>query len=157
MKIIVPKQKAAGIGGIYQALRHVSMEMGIGPGLRLLSQMNQKGGFDCPGCAWPDPDEKRSTLGEYCENGAKAIAEEATLKRVNLPFFKKHSVKELSTWSDYQLGKAGRLTDPVILRPNSDHYEPISWDDAFQLLGEEMRGLASPDEAAFLYFWANQQ
>ena len=109
--------------------------MGVVKSLRVLPHMNQKEGFDCPGCAWPDP-EKPSKLGEYCENGVKAIAEEATNKRVDRDFFAQHSVEELSIWSDYQIGKSGRLTEPMILRPDKIHYEPISWQEAYQVIAK---------------------
>ena len=111
--------------------------------------MNQTYGFDCPGCAWPDPDEKRAFLAEYCENGAKAIAEEATKNKVSPLFFATHSVEEISTWSDYEIGKKGRITHPVYKPEGASHYQEISWEDAFQLIGDELNGLASPNEAIF--------
>ncbi|PCJ94499.1 MAG: hypothetical protein COA50_12115 [Flavobacteriaceae bacterium] len=143
-----PSTYAAGFTGIKVALQHVFKEMGIAKSLRTLSQMNQKDGFDCPGCAWPDPKEP-SKLGEYCENGAKALAEEATNKRLDAAFFAKYSVEELSNWSDYQIGKGGRLTEPMVLKPNSVHYEPISWENAYAILAEELKALNTPDEAIF--------
>ena len=144
-----PANYAAGFSAVKVSLDHLSKETGTLRGIQILSKMNQKDGFDCPGCAWPDPDDKRSVLGEYCENGAKALAEEATLKKVGPTFFKLHSVEELSTWSDFQLGKSGRLTEPMILRPDSMHYEPISWADAFQHIGKSLKELDHPDEAIF--------
>ena len=148
IKITEPSKTAAGIKGVTVALGHVMKE--IGPsGMLTLSRLNQMKGFDCPGCAWPDPDEKRSFLAEYCENGAKAIAEEATKKRADPAFFKKHSVYELSQWSDYDLGKAGRITHPMVLRNGSEHYEPISWNDAFTMIAEKLNALGHPDEAIF--------
>lgn len=144
-----PQDYAAGVSAVKVAMEHAIGEMGAKRAFQTLAQMNQKGGFDCPGCAWPDPDDKRSVLGEYCENGAKALAEEATLKRVGLDFFKKHSVIELSNWSDYQIGRSGRITHPMILREGSDHYEPIAWEEAFQLIAEQLRKLASPNEGVF--------
>jgi molybdopterin-dependent oxidoreductase alpha subunit len=148
IRITEPSKTAAGIKGVTVALGHIMKE--IGPsGMLTLSRLNQMKGFDCPGCAWPDPDEKRSFLAEYCENGAKAIAEEATKKRADPAFFKKHSVYELSQWSDYDLGKAGRITHPMVLRKGSEHYEPISWDEAFTLVAEKLNALAHPDEAIF--------
>jgi molybdopterin-dependent oxidoreductase alpha subunit len=123
-------------------------EMGAVRSLRTLSQVNQKEGFDCPGCAWPDPDGHRSMV-EFCENGAKAVAEEATVKRVTPEFFHEWSVAELSSRSDYWLGKQGRLTHPMILRDGATHYEPIEWDQAFQLIARQLNSLASPDEAIF--------
>jgi len=94
------KRKAAGIPAVMSSLQHLKKEMGVFNGLKMIRKMNQKGGFDCAGCAWPDPDGHRSSLGEYCENGAKALAEENTLKRVTPAFFAKHSVEEMSQWSD---------------------------------------------------------
>ena len=148
IKLEAPSKHSAGITGVKVALQHAFREMGVIKSLNTLSHLNQKDGFDCPGCAWPDP-EKPSKLGEFCENGAKAIAEEATNKRVDKGFFKKYSVEELSLWSDYQLGKSGRLTEPLILKSNSVYYEPISWDEAFNLIAEELHKLNSPDEAIF--------
>ncbi len=148
LKITEPSDYAAGVPGIKAALEHVSKESGLFRSLKTLSQMNQKDGFDCPGCAWPDP-EKPSKLGEYCENGAKAIAEETTFERVDRKFFKKFSVEEISKWTDYQIGKSGRITEPFILRPGSVHYEPVTWSDAFQVIAENLHSLNSPDEAIF--------
>lgn len=148
LKFVEPSPYAAGIPGIKAALDHIGKESGLFRSLKTLSQMNQKGGFDCPGCAWPDP-EKPSKLGEYCENGAKAIAEETTFERVDRDFFNKYSVEEISTWTDYQIGKSGRITEPFLLKPGSVHYEPISWVEAFTLIAKELRLLKSPDEAIF--------
>ena len=124
-------------------------EMGAVRAFQTLAKLNQKNGIDCPGCAWPDPDDKRSVLGEYCENGVKAIAEEATLKRVKPDFFAKYSVEELSNWSDFKIGKSGRLTQPMLLEAGKSHYTPIAWDAAFQLIAKELNQLESPDEAVF--------
>ncbi|WP_062055551.1 FdhF/YdeP family oxidoreductase [Aquimarina longa] len=143
-----PAEYAAGLPAVKVALQHAFKEMGVVKSMHILSKMNQKEGFDCPGCAWPDP-EKPSKLGEYCENGAKAIAEEATNKRVGSSFFDKYSVEELSNWSDYQIGKSGRLTEPMILKPGSVHYEPISWQKAYEVIAEELHKLNSPDEGIF--------
>ncbi len=148
LRVQQPANYAAGIPGISAALEHVRKEMGLFKGLRVLSRMNQKGGFDCPGCAWPDPDE-RSNLGEYCENGAKALSEEATNHRVDEAFFARHSVEELSQWSDMDIGKSGRITRPFILRPGASHYEPLIWEDGFKHIGEALRQLKTPDEAIF--------
>jgi molybdopterin-dependent oxidoreductase alpha subunit len=142
------KKAAAGLTAVAVALGHVREELGVLDGLKILQKLNQQDGFDCPGCAWPDP-ANRSHLGEYCENGVKAIAEEATERRVDREFFARHSVEELSLWSDYELGKSGRITEPFLLRAGSSHYEPISWDDAFARVAQGLRGLGSPDEAIF--------
>ncbi|MCL4109250.1 UNVERIFIED_CONTAM: hypothetical protein GTU68_063018 [Idotea baltica] len=128
---------------------HVRKHMKAGVAFRTMFKLNQKGGIDCPGCAWPDPDDDRSRLGEYCENGMKAIAEEATRRSIGASFFQKYSVQELSERSDYELGKFGRLTEPMALAPGGSHYEPISWEAAFSLIGKELCALESPDEAIF--------
>ena len=148
-KLLDRKDKAVGIPAVTSAMKHISEEIGLAKGMKLISKMNQKGGFDCSGCAWPDPDEHRSSLGEYCENGAKALAEEATTKRVNRAFFEKYSVQELSQWSDFKIGKSGRLEEPMILRKGSNHYEPISWKDAFEYIAQHLKNLNHSDEAVF--------
>ena len=142
-------ESAVGVPAIKSALSHINKEVGLGKGIGLLAKLNQQKGFDCPGCAWPDPDEKRAFLAEYCENGAKAVAEEATKNRVSPMFFATHSVSELSKLSDYEIGKKGRITEPVVLHEGKDHYEKISWEDAFSMIGNELNGLSSPDEAIF--------
>lgn len=144
----IPKS-AVGTKAIASALNHVFTETGVARGIGLLKNLNQTYGFDCPGCAWPDPDEKRAFLAEYCENGAKAIAEEATKNKVSPMFFSTHSVDELAELSDYEIGKSGRITHPMLLQPGASHYEEISWDEAFQLIGEELNSLNTPDEAIF--------
>jgi len=149
IKLTKPSSYAAGAEGIKVALEHAISQMGPVRAFQTLAKLNQKGGIDCPGCAWPDPDDKRSVLGEYCENGAKAIAEEATLKRVTPEFFKTHSVEVISHWSDYEIGKAGRLTHPMVLKADSKHYEKISWHDAFELIGQQLNNLSDPNEAIF--------
>lgn len=144
----IPKS-AAGVKAIQSSLEHISKEVGLSKGLGLLAKMNQKDGFDCPGCAWPDPDEKRAFLAEYCENGAKAIAEEATRNRVSPVFFATHKVSDLAKLSDYEIGKKGRITHPVFLEEGSDHYQEISWKNAFTLIGQELNELNDPNEAIF--------
>jgi molybdopterin-dependent oxidoreductase alpha subunit len=148
LKVSEPKTKAVGFPAITSSIKHIADEMGMAKGFKLLSKMNQQHGFDCPGCAWPDP-EKPSVLGEYCENGAKAIAEEATDKRITADFFSKNSVEHLSEQTDYYIGKLGRLTQPMYLAKNSSHYQPISWDDALAKIGNKLNSLNSPGEAAF--------
>src|ERR671939_194220 len=107
-------------------------EMGVRRSLKTLLAVNQKNGFDCPGCAWPEPDGTRHHA-EFCENGAKHIADEATLKRVTPEFFQEWSVAALSQQSDYWLGQQGRLTRPMLLKKGAAHYEPLGWDEAFAL------------------------
>ena len=144
----IPKS-SVGPTAIKSALTHIKNEVGLIKGIGLLSKVNQKDGFDCPGCAWPDPDEKRAFLAEYCENGAKAIAEEATKKSVSPMFFATHSIDQLAALSDYELGKKGRVTHPMVLKEGATHYEEISWNDAFDLIGNSLNALKSPDEAIF--------
>src|SRR5208283_4706183 len=117
-------------------------------GIRTLLRLNQPGGLDCMSCAWADPDHDR-TMAEFCENGVKALSWEADTDRVTPSFFRVHRVSELSEQSDYWLGRQGRLTEPVWLRPEGTHYEPIAWDAAFALIAREFGALASPDAAIF--------
>src|SRR5215831_20033637 len=139
---------AGGAPAVVHALRHVVGEAGLVRGARLLGRMNQFDGFDCPGCAWPDPDRDRS-FAEFCENGAKAIAEEGTTERVGPEFFAAHSVADLSRQSDHWLGKQGRLTHPMFLEAGAQHYRPISWPEVWSRIADELGALASPDEAIF--------
>ena len=149
IKIKEPYTVAVGMEAVYESGKHVFGEMNVGRGLKGLLTMNQKLGFDCPSCAWPDPDDERSGIAEYCENGAKAFADEATTKSLHADFFAKHSVKELSELDDYNIGRHGRIAQPMYLPANATHYQPITWDDAFTLLAKHLNSLASPDEAIF--------
>jgi molybdopterin-dependent oxidoreductase alpha subunit len=149
LKIGKIAKAAVGIPAIISTMKHISEEMGVWEGIKVLNKMNKKDGFDCPGCAWPDPDGDRAVLGEYCENGAKAIAEEATNKKLGPDFFAKYSVEELSKQTDYWIGKAGRILQPMYLKEGSSYYEPIAWDDAFELVGNKLKALGSPNEAIF--------
>lgn len=142
-----PKEWAAGVPGVVRSLAYSQTQMGPRRSLLTLTRVNQKHGFDCPGCAWPEPDKRK--IAEFCENGAKAVAEEATTRRVTPEFFASHSVTELAGHTDYWLGQQGRLTAPMAKRAGSDHYEPISWDAAYDLIARELNALGSPDEAAF--------
>ncbi|MCO6460340.1 MAG: FdhF/YdeP family oxidoreductase [Saprospiraceae bacterium] len=143
------KKVAAGIPAVVQSVKHIIDEMPIRRGLKALNSLNQFQGVDCPGCAWPDPDDHRNSVAEYCENGAKAIAEEATTKKVSPEFFNSHSVAELLSWTDYELGKAGRITHPMYLREGGSHYEEISWDNAFTIIAKHLKSLENPNEAVF--------
>ena len=148
LRLSHPEQAAAGMPAIISTLTHISKEAGLFRGGELLLRVNQFEGFDCPGCAWPEPDSHR-LVAEFCENGAKAVAEEATRELVTPDFFRKWSVAELSSQSDYWIGKRGRIEQPMVLRSGAEHYEPISWEDASSLIARELNSLASPDEAAF--------
>lgn len=144
-----PKDSAAGMHAVISSMKHVLSEMSMTRGARVLMDLNQKGGIDCPGCAWPDPDDDRSRIGEYCENGAKAIAEEATSKKLGTKFFSDHKVSELAALSDYEIGRKGRIAQPMYLKEGSDHYEEIGWEQAFELIAKHLRELDIPDEAIF--------
>ncbi len=148
LHVTKPLETAAGMKAIGDAMSNVFGKMGVVRGTRGLLSLNQKGGIDCQSCAWPDPDERR-TVAEFCESGAKALADEGTKKRITQEFFSKYSVAQLSEHDDFWLNDQGRLTAPMVLRKGSIHYEPISWDDAFQLIAGELNSLDSPDEAVF--------
>ncbi len=143
-----PKTQAAGVRAVAVALERAVEEMGVVRTARTLSRLNQRHGFDCPSCAWPDPTGTRR-VAEFCENGAKAVAEEATLRTVTPEFFAEHSLRDLAEKSGYWLGQQGRITEPMVLRPGDDHYSPIAWDDAYRLIADTLRGLSTPDEAVF--------
>lgn len=149
LKVEKPYKVAGGVEAVYHSAEHVFGEMNIPRGVKALAALNQKLGFDCPSCAWPDPDDERSGIAEYCENGAKAVADEATTKRISALFFAQHSVKELSELNDREIGKKGRVAQPMYLPPGSVYYQPITWDDAFQKIALHLNKLASPNEAIF--------
>ncbi|WP_179468414.1 FdhF/YdeP family oxidoreductase [Mycolicibacterium vinylchloridicum] len=144
----VPKHEAAGVKAVMVSMQRGLAEMGPVRTLATLSRLNQRHGFDCPGCAWPEEHGGRK-LAEFCENGAKAVAEEATKRRVTADFFARHTVAELAAKPEYWLSQQGRLTHPMVLRPGEQHYEPIGWDAAYRLIAEHLRGLGSPHEAVF--------
>jgi molybdopterin-dependent oxidoreductase alpha subunit len=149
LKLTKPKEVAAGIPAVISSAKHVFSEMDPVRGMKALLKLNQKDGFDCPGCAWPDPDDERSPIAEYCENGAKAIAEEATTKALWPQFFAENSIADLSQLDDYRIGKKGRVAQPMYLPKGGTHYQPISWDNAFALIAKHLNNLSSPDEAIF--------
>lgn len=149
IKVSDPENYAAGLAALTAVAGQVKGEMTAKNCGTTFFAVNQMEGFDCPGCAWPDPDDHRSPLGEYCENGAKAIIEEATEKKVTPAFFKKYSIQEMTTWTDYKIGKSGRITEPVIRRAGSNYYEPITWDNAYQLIADHLQGLDDPNQAVF--------
>ncbi|MDT9593731.1 FdhF/YdeP family oxidoreductase [Nocardioides zeae] len=147
LKVTPPKTWAAGVPAVAHALKYSLGETSPKRTALTLLNVNQTKGFDCPGCAWPDPKDRHTN--EYCENGAKHVADEATTRRVTREFFAKHSVADLDQRSDLWLNQQGRLTEPVVKRPGGTHYEPIGWDEAFELVAGELNGLATPDEALF--------
>ena len=152
LQVHEPGRAAAGVKGVLVSLHRSWEQMGMSRSIRTLPLLNQRSGFDCPGCAWPDPreaDGDKRKMAEFCENGAKAVAEEATTRRVDPDFFARHSVAELAERTDYWLGQQGRLTHPVIKREGDAHYRPVEWSEAFRVIAERLRALDSPDEAAF--------
>jgi molybdopterin-dependent oxidoreductase alpha subunit len=149
LEISDAKNWAAGLPAVMAAFNDILEETGPVRGFKGLFKMNQKGGFDCSSCAWPDEDGHRSKIAAYCENGAKALAEEATTKKLAADFFAKNSVADLAKLSDMEIGKKGRIALPVYLPKNGTHFEPISWEDAFSKVARTLNDLNSPDEAAF--------
>ncbi|MFJ5517471.1 FdhF/YdeP family oxidoreductase [Streptomyces griseoluteus] len=142
-----PKHAAAGLPAVGHSLKIAQRQMGVRRTALTLLRVNQKDGFDCPGCAWPEPEHRH--MAEFCENGAKAVAEEATLRRVTPEFFAAHPVADLAGRSGYWLGQQGRLTHPMYLPEGADRYEPVTWERAFDIVAEEIAALGSPDEAVF--------
>ena len=149
LRVTKPSKVAAGIPAVVSSVKHVFGEMGLQRGMAALLKLNQKDGYDCPGCAWPDPDDERSSVAEYCENGAKAIAEEATTKRLTPEFFSKYSVAELAELNDYEIGKKGRVAQPMYLPKGATHYKPLNWEEAFRIIADHLQTLSTPDEAIF--------
>ena len=146
-KASAPKTWSTGAPAVVSALGHIVKRVGVGRGTRVLLKLNQHDGFDCPSCAWPDPDEHR-TMAEFCENGAKAVASEAMKKTIGGEFFARHSLADLRAQSDAWHDQQGRLAEPLLVE-DGEHYRPISWDDAFALIGDTLRGLDDPNEAVF--------
>ncbi|MBD2701393.1 FdhF/YdeP family oxidoreductase [Spirosoma sp. BT702] len=145
-----PYDEAAGLKAVVESFRHTLRGTGVGRGWKALVNLNQKDGYDCPSCAWPDPDGHRSVIAEYCESGAKAVADEVMTKHTASPvLFQRYSVADLLQKTDLWLGQQGRLTQPLVLRSGATNYEPISWEDAFQLIANQLKALDSPDEAIF--------
>ena len=148
LEVTHPKDYAAGVPAVLVSLQRGIEQMGALRTARTLTRLNQRHGIDCPGCAWPETPGHRKPA-EFCENGAKAVAEEATLRTVTPEFFAEHSIADLEGKTDYWLGQQGRLTHPMVLTPGATHYQPIDWDGAYALIAEHLNGLASPDEAVF--------
>jgi len=143
-----PYESPAGGWGALQATAKALREQSVAlKGSKALPSMNQPDGFDCPGCAWPDP--RHTSSFESCENGAKAVAFELTKRRVTREFFAAHTVRDLEQKTDYWLEEQGRLTEPMRYYSDTDHFVPVSWEEAFALIGRELRALADPNEAEF--------
>ena len=146
-KLGKPKLVAAGIPGVLASMSH-SMNNNLISSIFNLSKVNRFHGFDCPGCAWPDPDNHRSRF-EFCENGAKAVADERSSLKANPKFWSKWPVNELSTKSDNWLNKRGRITHPMVLMPNSMNYTEITWEEAFGMIADELASLDDTNKAIF--------
>ncbi len=140
---------AAGVTAVVKAMEMGVAQMGVRRTAQTLLRLNQVDGFDCQGCAWPDPDPEHRHTAEFCENGAKAVAEEATKERVGPDFFRQHSVADLEQRTEYWLGKQGRITEPMVLRAGATHYEPISWEGVFATMAGHLNRLDDPDQAVF--------
>ena len=149
LTVAAPERVAAGVRGVVAGLQDSLAQMGVRRTALTLARVNQPAGFDCPGCAWPEPDPDRRSHLEFCENGAKAVAEEATLRRIGPEFFAAHPISDLAGRTGHWLGQQGRLTTPMVRRPDADHYTPVSWDDAFALFADGLRGCDHPDRAVF--------
>ncbi|MDN5855121.1 MAG: FdhF/YdeP family oxidoreductase, partial [Actinomycetia bacterium] len=149
LTISEPKTSATGVTAVAISMKRGIERMGVTRTARSYAKLNQVDGFDCQGCAWPDPPPGERKAAEFCENGAKAVAEEATLRRLDSEFFAEHSLQDLEGHTDYWLGQQGRLTQPLLRRRDADHYEPVTWNEAYEVIGSTLRGLASPDEAIF--------
>lgn len=143
-----PKRAAAGVTGVRVALQRSISLMGVTNSARTLTRLNQADGFDCMSCAWPDPDPENRHAAEFCENGAKAVADEADTERADPAFFARHSLADLEAHDDYWLNQQGRLTHPMVKRPGGTHYEQIGWDEALGLIADHLSSI-DPDEAVF--------
>lgn len=149
LRISKPKTSATGFPAVAISMKRGVERMGVTRTARTYTKLNQVDGFDCQGCAWADPPPGERKAAEFCENGAKAVAEEATLRKVGPDFFATHSLSDLEAHTDFWLGQQGRITQPLLRRRDADHYEPVSWDDAFEHIGATLRALGDSDEAIF--------
>jgi molybdopterin-dependent oxidoreductase alpha subunit len=147
LKVEEPRSWAAGVPGVTHSMEPAIKQLGVARTLKLMTSLNQKGGFDCMSCAWPDPDHRK--VAEFCENGAKAVTWEANPVLVPREFWAEHSITDLLDKSEYWLGMQGRLTEPVWKPRGADHYEPVTWRRAFELIAGKLNSLSSPDEASF--------
>ncbi len=149
LTVTAPEDHAAGVRAVAVSMGRALHHMGPARTARTLSKLNQADGFDCMSCAWPDPDPEHRHTAEFCENGAKAVAEEATTARATPEFFERYRIVDLDARSEHWLGQQGRITHPMIKRPGATHYEPIEWSAAFAVIAAELNDLASPDQALF--------
>jgi molybdopterin-dependent oxidoreductase alpha subunit len=147
VRLDAPSKAAGGAPALAATFRYATRQAGLVRGARVLARTNQDPGFDCPGCAWPEPHDRAAI--EFCENGAKAVLSEATARRVDASFFARWSIADLTEQSDAWLNDQGRLVQPVVLRAGATHYEPIEWEEAFALVARELGALGSPNEALF--------
>ena len=145
--IRTPSHSAAGLAAIANSFRVALPRLGARDTLRTFLTVNQKTGFDCQSCAWPSPDGKRHRF-EFCESGAKAMANEGSRHRITAGFFRTWSIDTLAAQPDWWLNAQGRLTEPMLRREGCAHYEPVGWAEAFDLIGRELRALPSPNGAA---------
>jgi molybdopterin-dependent oxidoreductase alpha subunit len=148
LRIGVASEEAAGIPAIWNTMLYGIGEMGPIRSAEAFLKINQVTGFDCQSCAWPSPDQNRKVF-EFCENGAKAVSDESTKKRIGPDFFAKYSIVDLAARSDYWLNQQGRLTTPMVRHAGATHYQPITWPEAFRMIAGELNGLDSPDQASF--------
>ncbi|MFM8439835.1 MAG: molybdopterin-dependent oxidoreductase, partial [Acidobacteriota bacterium] len=147
LRVKEPRDTAAGVASVKNSVRIAARKMGFKRGMKALSALNQQGGIDCQSCAWPDP--LKRTRAEFCENGVKALADEATTKLIDDKFFADRTVGELLTYSEHWLNEQGRLTRPMVLREGAENFEPLTWEEAFRTISRELNALPSPDDAAF--------
>ncbi len=148
-KIGPRKNSVAGLTAVRKGMQNLFRYVSANKAIKAALQMNQKGGFDCPGCAWPDPDDERSALGEYCENGMKALAEEAQKKVIGKDFFQQYSIESLGKLTDFELGKKGRISEPMWLKPGDNYYQPIAWGKALDKISNSLKDLEDPNQAVF--------
>ena len=149
-------EEAAGIPAIWNTTLYGIGDMGPVRSSEAFVKINQVTGFDCQSCAWPSPDKKRKVF-EFCENGAKAVSDESTKKRIGPEFFAQYSIADLAAKSDYWLNQQGRLTSPMVRHANATHYQPITWSEAFTMIAEELNGLDSPKPGLLLYLRQDNQ